>query len=556
MLGPGSNQEPLHHLLGLGAVFHHAPGVGAVAQPFVRQPADGGEKRRAVFGAHGVGDLHHDRPAVVGHGFAQQGLGPVVRGLQVGFASRQPRAVEQQGDDHQAGGAQRQRGGQAHGAGQQAPAQAAGGEGAVEYREVDGQAAAAHPVGQNGLGHAVEGGQRGDPAHAQQQHQRHGQPLRRRKHQGRHHTGADQRSHQHQAIGIEPAAQMRHDQRTGNGAGTDGAQHHAIEARRAAQHLARHQRQQGPDRAGKHKEHGGAQQHAVQFLAGEGVAQAGTEGAEKVFGQRGVLGPGALPPDQRADHEHIAEHVEAIGRGRAKACKDQASGRGANGARDIDAQRVECHRALEVCARHQLGHDGLPGGPHQRRAYAADEGQRNQILHRQRAGMREQQQRAADGGQHQLHKDQEAPAVQNVRQHTCGNGQQEDGQRGRGLDQRHGRGAGREVGHQPRTRHVTHEAASVAQHGGRPQHGKYRLAQGGKAAGRGIGLVVCHDHTAQQAQPSAPQKLLASEVGSCVFQAPPCAWPCTLQALAQAQAAAACCARFFSGPLSLAPQAP
>ena len=55
--------------------------------------------------------------------------------------------------------------------------------------------------------------------------------------------------------------------------------------------------------------------------------------------------------------------------------------------------------------------------PHQRRADATDEGQRDQVVDRQRAGVR-QSSSAADRGQQQLHEDQEAAAVQDVGQHA------------------------------------------------------------------------------------------------------------------------------------------
>src|SRR5215218_6029970 len=46
-------------------------------------------------------------------------------------------------------------------------------------------------------------------------------------------------------------------------------------------------------------------------------------------------------------------------------------------------------------------------------------------------------------------------------------------------------------------------------------------------------LVLRTSHTAQQAQPSAPQKLLKSDTGSLPAQARAWSWPCTLQRLAQ-----------------------
>ena len=235
----------------------------------------------------------------------------------------------------------------------------------------------------------------------------------------------------------------------------------------------------------------------MQLAAGAGIAQACAEGAEELLVQGRGLGLGALPPDQRGDHEHIAGHVRAIGRRRAEAGQQQAAGRRAQGACDVDAQRVQRHRVLEVAARHQLGHDGLPGRPHQRRAYAAHEGQRHQVLHGQRVGACQQQQAGADGGQQDLDADQEASAVQDVGQHTGRNRQQEDGQRGRRLDQGHGGRAGRQLGHHPGAGHIAHEAADIAQHRGGPQHREHGLAQRREAAGgSGCGCARISGHGA------------------------------------------------------------
>jgi hypothetical protein len=47
--------------------------------------------------------------------------------------------------------------------------------------------------------------------------------------------------------------------------------------------------------------------------------------------------------------------------------------------------------------------------------------------------------------------------------------------------------------------------------------------------------IMLKNHTAQQAQPSAPKKPLRSAIGSLDVQAPAWSWPWTLQELAQPQ---------------------
>jgi hypothetical protein len=149
--------------------------------------------------------------------------------------------VKDQGHQHQTHGSDQQRDRQAQLAGDQAPAQAAQGHGTVEYHQVDGKTPAAHPVGQHRLGHAVERGQRNNPAQTQHQHQRHGSPLGRRQGQHAHDQGRHHRSQQHQTVGIEALAQLGQQHGAQDGSGAHSAQHHTVETGRAAQHAARHQ---------------------------------------------------------------------------------------------------------------------------------------------------------------------------------------------------------------------------------------------------------------------------------------------------------------------------
>ncbi|MNV46802.1 hypothetical protein D3C71_1386470 [compost metagenome] len=285
MLGPRFDEEPFDDPARLARVFGHAPGVGAVAAALGRQVLHGLQEGGQIGLGDAVFDLHHHRAPVVRHRLGQQRLGPVVRGLQVGLTGGQLHAVKDERRRHQTDRAHQQRNRQAGLPGDEAPAQAAGGHRAVEDHEVDGQAPAAHPVGQHGLGHAVEGGQRDDPSQAQHQHQRHGGPLGRGHGQHAHDGGGEQRGQQHQAVGVEPFAQAGQQHGAQDGARAHGAQHHAVKACRAAQHAARHQRQQRPDGAGEQEEHGCAQQHHMQLAAGAGVAHAGAEGAEELLVQ-------------------------------------------------------------------------------------------------------------------------------------------------------------------------------------------------------------------------------------------------------------------------------
>ena len=109
-----------------------------------------------------------------------------------------------------------------------APQQAARRHRAVEHHQVDGQAAAAHPVGQHALRRAVERSQRNDPAGAQHQQQYHRQPLRRRQRQGRHHHGGEHRRQQHQPVSVEPLAQARQRDRPEDRPGAYRPQQHAV----------------------------------------------------------------------------------------------------------------------------------------------------------------------------------------------------------------------------------------------------------------------------------------------------------------------------------------
>ncbi|MNX98502.1 hypothetical protein D3C86_1309160 [compost metagenome] len=206
VLGPRLHQEPFLHALGLARVFGHAPGIGPVTPTLLGHRLKRLQERGAVLDADAVFDLHHDRAAVMLDGRVQQRFGPVVGRVQIRLTLRQAQAMQHQARDQQASRAGQQGGGYADFLRQQTPTQAAGRHRAVEHHQVDGQATATNPVRQNGLRHAVEGGQRHDPAHAQEQQQQHGGPLRRREGQRRHHHGSGHGGGQHQAVGVQTLA--------------------------------------------------------------------------------------------------------------------------------------------------------------------------------------------------------------------------------------------------------------------------------------------------------------------------------------------------------------
>ena len=482
VLGPGLDLEPLDQGVVRRGILHHAPGVGAIAAALGRQPGQRLQEGGLLGMLHVVGDLYHHRPPVVVHFGLCQRLGPVVGRNKIRLPLRQLDAVRNQAHHDESGRTGQQGVGHADGLGRKAPGQAAQSHGTVEDRQIHRQCAATHPVGQDGLCHAIERGQRRDPGGAQQQQGDRCRPLRRTGGQKRHDCRGDTGRQQQQAVGRELGAQLGQQERAADGPHTDRPQQDAVKACAAAQQLARHQGQQGPDRAGQRKEQECAQQHDVQLAAGAGIAQPRAEGTRKALGQIVLPGLGARPPQQSGHHEHIADDIHAIGDGSAQARQHHAPQRRAHGARDVDAQRVQCDRRFQVFLPHQLRHDGLPGRPHQRRANAAQKRERHQREHGLHAQRGQGHQRNADAGQQQLDADQKLAAVQNVRQHTGRNRQQERrGRRGR-LHQCHGRGRWRQVGHDPRAGHIAHKAAGVANDGGHPQHGKQLLPQRCKAA--------------------------------------------------------------------------
>ncbi|MNX95329.1 hypothetical protein D3C86_1276000 [compost metagenome] len=187
----------------------------------------------------------------------------------------------------------------------------------------------------------------------------------------------------------------------------------------------------------------------MQRLAGAGITKARPECAEETFRQCiiGVLCP--WPPQKGGDNHEIAGDISAIGKGRPEGREQDAAGGRADGTGDVDAERVQRHGALDILTFHQLRHDGLPGRAHQRGADAAEEGETDQRANGQQAGLGQNHEGDADGGQQQLHGDQEFAAVENIGQHAGRNCQKKDRQRPCRLNHGDGRRRGRKIGHQP-----------------------------------------------------------------------------------------------------------
>ncbi|MNX80688.1 hypothetical protein D3C86_1123530 [compost metagenome] len=400
----------------------------------------GAQEGITVRGGDAVFDQDHDRATVMSDLARHLRLGPVPCRDEVFLALRQAQAVQQQRGHDQPGCRNQQRARRAGLLRHEAPQQAAACHRPVEHHLVDRQRTPTHPVRQNRLRHAAERGQRRDPRRAEQQQQRQGDPDRRCEGQHRHDPRRDERGEQHHPIGIEPALQPGHDQRAKDGAQAHAAQQHAVEAGAPVQQLLGDQRQQRPDAAAEREVDGGARQHHVQLAVGAREAQAGAEGAEEMLAQWVGGALGALPPDQRGNHEQVAEQVQPVGGGRAERGQQQAAGGGADGTRDVHAERVERHGALQLLHRHQFRHDGLPCWPHHGRADAAGKGHGDQDLDGQRLVPGEQHQRAADHRHAELDDDQEAAPVKDIGQHAGRNGQQEHRQRGGGLDRGDGSG--------------------------------------------------------------------------------------------------------------------
>ena len=120
--------------------------------------------------------------------------------------------------------------------------------------------------------------------------------------------------------------------------------------------------------------------------------------------------------------------------------------------------------------------------------------------------------------------------------------EQEHRQCRRCLHHRHQGGRRRQRGHQPARRGVAHPGAGVGQHGRDPQHQEGALAQ--RREGTGRRCSCRRGHSAQHAQPSAPQNADCIEPSTAACCARPCAWPWMPQAVAHPQAAAASACTF------------
>ncbi|MCY1295604.1 hypothetical protein D9M70_449510 [compost metagenome] len=215
----------------------------------------------------------------------------------------------------------------------------------------------------------------------------------------------------------------------------------------------------------------------MQLATGACVAQPRPEGAKEAFRENVVLRYTAPPPQERRDHEDIADDIDAIGDGCSGPGEQQAAKRRTDRAGDVDAERIQRHGALDVLPRDELRHDRLPGGGDQCRPYAADEGQRDQRAHGLQARGGEKQQTEARQCEQKLHQDQEFAPIENIRENPCRNGEQEDRQGRRRLDHGNGGRRRRQVGNEPGAGDITDETAGIADDRRHPQDRKDLLPQ-------------------------------------------------------------------------------
>src|SRR5690606_21246270 len=80
----------------------------------------------------------------------------------------------------------------------------------------------------------------------------------------------------------------------------------------AIQELARHQRQQRPERAGSCKKQKSTQQYDMQLMTGTRITKPRTECPRKTFGECIVLLLWPRPPQQSGNDECIADDVHPI----------------------------------------------------------------------------------------------------------------------------------------------------------------------------------------------------------------------------------------------------
>ncbi len=79
MFGPGFDHEPFHQAFRIGRILAHAPGIGAIAPPFLGKPAEGLEEGEPLLPGDPIFDQHQHGPAIVGHRFGGQRFGPMAR---------------------------------------------------------------------------------------------------------------------------------------------------------------------------------------------------------------------------------------------------------------------------------------------------------------------------------------------------------------------------------------------------------------------------------------------------------------------------------------------
>ncbi len=228
-------------------------------------------------------------------------------------------AAQPERGDRAAGRGGEQRFGHAESRGGLAPEQTSDAQRSEHDGDVEGEASAAHPLGQGGLGRGVKAGQAGDPGDARDGagQERDGGGVGQAEQGGRG-RGAE-RAGDGQPIRAEPGVQPRQGERAADRRGADDPEQHAIERRTAGDLGADDQGQQRPVGAGEDEETGAADQGRTQWAAEAGVAHAGANRRPDVLGRQAGASPMRRPPPHHGEDDPQVGHcIDDEGRGDAE----------------------------------------------------------------------------------------------------------------------------------------------------------------------------------------------------------------------------------------------
>src|SRR3954468_18697240 len=462
VLLPRRDEVCLHEPLGVHAVLEQAPALPARAPPCAADRLHRLAERVGALEWHAVLDLHEHRPVPRMRLDDHVGLGP---GLHRAHVDRPRRAEAPASRDRHAAQQPHGNSGERDAAVRLlrpgAPYERADRLTALEDDDVEGHAARADPVREDGLRRGVERAECRDPGEAGH-HERHRHDHY-HVHPGEHGAGQTecQRRGRHHAVALPARPQPRQQRGAEHRADAHRAEQEPVSAGAELEVAAREDREQRPQRAREQDEDPGADEDRLHAWRAPDVARAGVQCGAHVLRTERLLDLPPPPHEEHSEHSEEGDRVDAEDPRRAGRGHQRAAERRADGAPHVHARGAERGCLGNPGAADELWRGSLPRRRRERTAGPDRECEAQEHPRRRVVAERERGQKRGRDEHEELAHEQHAAAVEHVADGARGKAEEEDRQARRLLHGRDLERGVREVSHQPLSADRLHPRADV-----------------------------------------------------------------------------------------------